>query len=109
MRIIRRPELRTLAIATTGAAIGIVALCLLLVWRTSNAQQFRDQAQVVRTQSIQNCRAIEQIKTNIRETFMVSLHRALERDNLDAAERSALRQAYDDEITRYAPHECRIP
>jgi hypothetical protein len=102
MRIIRRPELRTLTIAGMAAALAIIALCLLLVWRTQSAQTFREQ-------SAANCQAIEQIKTSIRETFMVSLHRQLERDNLDAAERATIRKSYEEELSRYAPVECPSP
>lgn len=102
MRIIRRPELRNAALASLAAGLAIMALCLLLVVRTSNTQAFRRQA-------AHNCESIEAIKTNIRETFMVSMHRALERDNLDAGQRAAVVAAYEKELERYAPTKCPSP
>lgn len=102
MRIWRRPELRLFTIASMAAALALAALCLLLVHRTVTAQKFREQ-------SASNCMAIEAIKENIRETFIVSRARALERDNLDAAQRAAVVAAYQRELERYAASECPNP
>lgn len=102
MRILRRPELRNAALASIAAGLAIVALCLLLVVRTNNTQQFRQLA-------FSNCQAIESIKTNIRETFMVSRSMVLERDDLDEAQIVAIVAAYDREIARYSPDECPSP
>ena len=102
MRIWRRTELRTLAFAGLAAGLAIIALCLILVVRTSTSQQFR-------TQTATNCQSIEDLKATIRATFLEAQARALDRENLDASQRRAVIDAYAKELVRYRADECPTP
>jgi hypothetical protein len=97
-RLLHR-ENRVLTIAGIAAALAIIALCLLLVARVNVTRQFDKQ-------TVTNCQAIEQIKTSIRATFMESQARALARPQLDPAQATAIREAYERELARYAPRKC---
>lgn len=95
-------ENRVLTIAGIAAALSIIALCVLLVGRVTVNQRFQEQTAT-------NCQSIEELKGTIRATFMEAQARALERDNLDAAQLRAIHNAYDKELARYAPEECPNP
>lgn len=102
MRILRRSELRNAALAGLAAALSIIALFLLLVVRTNNVQRYKQHVS-------DNCMAIEAIKTNIRQTLVVSRDRALLRDGVDASARAAIIANYQKELDRYSPIECPSP
>lgn len=99
MRMLRRPELRVLTIASAAAALAIVSLCLLLLLRTGTTEKFREQ-------TVANCQAINGIKEQIRATFMDARDRALARTDLDATIKEAIRRNYDREIDRYKADDC---
>ena len=99
MRMFRRPEIRALLIAGTAAAIAIAALCGVLVGRTATQQKFREQTSA-------NCEAINDLKGEIRATFMAARDRALSQAGLDRATRSAIENAYADELERYEADNC---
>lgn len=102
MRIIRRPELRALAIAGVAAALGVAALCGLLVARTNTQQKFREQTSA-------NCESLNNLKAQLRATFMESRERLLSNPGIDEAQRVAINAAYAREIARYRADDCPTP
>ena len=102
MRLVRNHELRVLLIAGVGAGLAAVALCLTLVVRTNQAEQYR-------RQTATNCEAVEQLKSRIRETFLDGRDRASTNPALDVSQRNAVIGYYDRELKRYARVECPSP
>lgn len=101
-RLLKRAELRPFTIAAVAAAVAIVALCLTLIVRTNQGEQYRQQTAA-------NCQAIEDIKTRIRGTFQDARRRVAQRTDIDPAQRAAALAYYDRELERYAATDCPKP
>ena len=102
MRIIRKPHLRALFIAGTAAGLASIALCLTLIVRTNQAEQFR-------RSTSDTCVTVEKLKARIRATFLDGRYRVATDPALDAAQRAAALARYDRELKRYAAAACPTP
>jgi len=102
MRIIRKPHLRGLFVAGVAAALASVALCLTLVVRTNQAEQYRRSAS-------DTCMSVEKLKGRIRDTFRDGRYRVATSTTIDPAQRAAALAYYDRELKRYAAAECPAP
>lgn len=101
-RIVRRPDLRVLTIAALAAIISVCALGLTLIARTNQGEQYRKQTAA-------NCRAVESLKTRIRDTFKDAQARAASNPNLPPSVRKSVLAYYDRELARYAARPCPHP
>lgn len=91
--------LRMLAVSAVLALLALVALCLTLLIRTNQSQEFRKQA-------VQNCQQINLLKGAIRAVFAESQAAALQRDGLDESERAFIRDYYSRQRARFADDKC---
>ena len=101
-RIVRKPHLRVLLLAGVAAALASIALCLTLVVRTNQAEQFR-------RSTSDTCVTVEALKARIRATFLDGRYRVATDPALDAAQRAAALARYDRELKRYAAAACPTP
>ena len=102
MRLIRNHELRLLVIAAAAACLSIVALCVSIIVRTNQTQQFREQVAT-------NCMGFEAIKTQIRGVFQDNRASLTPRTDLTAAQRRAILDYYTRQIKRFKPLDCPNP
>ena len=102
MRLIRNHELRLLVIAATAACFSLVALCVSMVVRANQTQQFREQVAT-------NCIGLEAIKTQIRGVFQDNRAALTPRTDLTAAQRRAILDYYTRQIQRFKPLDCPNP
>ena len=90
---------RLLVVSAVLAILALVALCLALLIRTEQSEQFRKQA-------THNCQQINLLKGAIRAVFAESQAAALQRDGLDDSERAFVRDYYARQRARFADTEC---
>ena len=102
MRLVRNHELRLLVIAAFAAALSVVAMCVSIIVRTNQTDQFRQQV-------ASNCRGLEAIKTQIRGVFQENLDAVERRNGLDAVQRRAIVDYYTRQIKRFRPLDCPNP
>jgi len=99
MRLVRNHELRLLVIAAFAAALSVVAMCVSIIVRTNQTEQFRQQV-------ASNCRGLESIKTQIRGVFQDNLASVESRTDLDPVQRRAIVEYYTRQIKRFKPLDC---
>ena len=99
MRLVRNHELRLLVIAAAAAAIAVIALCVSIIVRTNQTEQFRRQVAT-------NCEGLEAIKTQIRGVFEDNLDAVATRRDIDAVQRRAIVDYYTRQIKRFKPLDC---
>lgn len=87
-----------LLLSAIAASIAILALGILIVYRAGISQEIRDQ-------SMSNCQAIEQLKTQIRDGLAERRDIAL-RAEVDPPARAAIVAFYARAARRYAPISC---
>ena len=102
MRLVRKPHLRSLFLAGTAAGLASIALCLTLVVRTNQAEQFR-------RSTADTCVTVEALKARIRATFLDGRYRVATDPALDDKQRTAALARYNRELERYAANECPKP
>lgn len=88
-----------LAVSAVLALLSLVALCLVLLIRTNQNQEFKEQAAA-------NCRQINLVKSAIRMVFDDSEQAALERDGLDESQRTLVIEYYARQRARFADDQC---
>lgn len=91
--------MRLLAISAVMAMLSLVALCLVLLIRTNQSQEFREQAS-------HNCRQLNLVKSAIRMVFDDSEQAALKRDGLDESQRTFVIEYYARQRARFADDHC---
>lgn len=98
--------MRLLAVSAVLAMLALVALCLTLLIRTNQSQEFREQAAHIREQAAHNCRQLNLVKSAIRMVFDDSEQAALERDGLDESQRTFVIEYYARQRARFADDHC---
>ena len=94
----RDQGLRLLLLSGVLAVVSLVALCLVLLIRTNQNQEFREQA-------TKNCQQINLLKSAIRQVLDESEAEALKRD-LDEGRQSFIIEYYARQRARFADDEC---
>lgn len=101
-RVWQNHGLRLLVFSAVLAIMALFALCLVLLIRTNQTQEFRNQ-------SLQNCANIERIRSDIRATLLASKLRLQARTDLDPAQKAKGLANLNLELERYAPIDCSQP
>lgn len=87
-----------LLLAALAAAIAVLALAVVVVYRITVSEELR-------RQTVTNCRDIETIKAAISGVLIDSKVAAMSR-NPDPAIRKAIERYYARQLARFAPNEC---
>ncbi len=90
-----------LMIASTAAAMSLIALGLTFTWRVTTSNQFREQ-------TASNCRQIELLKVAITDVLVDERNGVL-KESPDPAVREAVQSYYDRQLARFAPDDCPNP
>jgi hypothetical protein len=98
MTLVRQHNMNLL-FSAAAAAMAVLALGVMMVYRASVTQQFRQQAAA-------NCKAIETLKKAIRDGLAEREAIAAKQPELDVASIAAIHAYYQHAIGRYAPTEC---
>ena len=96
---IRNNSTRLLLAAAVIAVLALVALCLVLLIRTNQNQEFKQQA-------VQNCRQINVLKSAIRAAVDESQRTALNRAGLEPVQRQFIIEYYERQRDRFRPDDC---
>jgi hypothetical protein len=88
---------RLLIFAAVCAIFSLVALCLVLLIRTNQNQEFKEQA-------AQNCRELNVVKGAIRAVLMDGQSEALE--HVEPAQHAFVREYYARQLLRFADDKC---
>ena len=91
--------LRLLAVSAVLACLSLVALCLVLLIRTNQTQEFREQ-------SAENCRQINVLKTALRETLADGERASLNSVGGDIERRRIIMEYYQRQRNRFADDTC---
>lgn len=102
MRLWKSREIRVLWLAALAALFALAALCIVLVLRTSQAEQFREQ-------SATNCTQINLLKSAIRGVLDDSERASLQREGLTADQVEMITTYYERQRARFAADECLMP
>ena len=98
-RVWQNHGMRLLAISAVFACLSLVALCLVLLIRTNQTQEFREQ-------SAQNCRQINVLKASLRQTLDDGERVGLERAGDDIERRRFIMDYYKRQRERFADDQC---
>lgn len=93
---------RLLILSAVLAIFGLTALCLVLLIRTNQTQEFR-------TQAAENCRQINVLKAALVVSIDDAERRSLARDGLDASLQSEIREYFVRQRMRFNQDECPKP